>query len=268
MSSIGDYNTIMSDHNIFNQIVYTPLSDALRLLEERKKDPELTQKIKDLLKNRIPEILIKNNCAISARQLATPNWENRRFISISKENGLKPVFFEYYEDKLTSNNKYKHSLGHIHIGNSVNKKGEDIVEKISIVDFNVYNGKKIKEVHTRWGDKLVDFHRNLFDLYGIGDIYFFNENDWYEKPKNETPKDFYYNFFVLMTCYGILFENFIVSDDSEGLFTKEVILPTLDKVINDTGVKPLIVPVDSLETEVSDFWYYHEDIIKKIISNK
>jgi hypothetical protein len=36
--SIGDYDTIMSDRNIFNQIVYTPLSEALRLLEERQKD--------------------------------------------------------------------------------------------------------------------------------------------------------------------------------------------------------------------------------------
>jgi hypothetical protein len=27
-TSIGDYNKIMSDRNIFNQIVYTPLSEA------------------------------------------------------------------------------------------------------------------------------------------------------------------------------------------------------------------------------------------------
>ncbi|MFA6392497.1 MAG: hypothetical protein WCW54_00205 [Candidatus Paceibacterota bacterium] len=43
--SIGDYDTIMSDRNIFNQIVYTPLSEALRLLDERQKDPELMAKI-------------------------------------------------------------------------------------------------------------------------------------------------------------------------------------------------------------------------------
>ncbi len=34
MIKIGDYNTIMNDHNIFNQVVYTPLSEALRTLEE------------------------------------------------------------------------------------------------------------------------------------------------------------------------------------------------------------------------------------------
>lgn len=39
MSTIGDYEKIMSDRNIFNQVVYTPLSEALKLLEERRKDP-------------------------------------------------------------------------------------------------------------------------------------------------------------------------------------------------------------------------------------
>ena len=38
MTSIGDYNKIMSDRNIFNQIVYTLLSEALRFLGERQKN--------------------------------------------------------------------------------------------------------------------------------------------------------------------------------------------------------------------------------------
>jgi hypothetical protein len=178
MSSIGDYNTIMSDHNIFNQIVYTPLSDALRLLEERKKDPELTQKIKDLLNGQIPDILIENNCGILARQLATPNHENKLFISITKENKLKPVFFEYYDDKFTSNNAYKHSLGQIKIGSGLGKNGVDIFEKISIVDFNKFNGRKIKDVETIWGEKLVDLHRKLFSLYDMDGVSFYDENNW------------------------------------------------------------------------------------------
>ncbi len=53
---IGDYNTIMNDRNIFNQIVYTSLSEALRLLDERRKDPELMAKVGKLLKGDMPEI--------------------------------------------------------------------------------------------------------------------------------------------------------------------------------------------------------------------
>jgi len=35
-TSIGDYNKIMSDRNIFNQTVYTLLSEALHLLDKDK----------------------------------------------------------------------------------------------------------------------------------------------------------------------------------------------------------------------------------------
>jgi len=35
-TSIGDYEKIMSDKNIFNQTVYTPLSEALHLLDKDK----------------------------------------------------------------------------------------------------------------------------------------------------------------------------------------------------------------------------------------
>ena len=55
--SIGDYDIIMSDRDIFNQIVYTPLSEALQLLDGRKKDKELMAKVDKLLKGDIPEVL-------------------------------------------------------------------------------------------------------------------------------------------------------------------------------------------------------------------
>ena len=72
-TSIGDYNKIMSDRNIFNQIVYTPLSEALRLLDERQKDKELMIKVEKLLKGNIPEILRNKKCGVLCRQVTTPN---------------------------------------------------------------------------------------------------------------------------------------------------------------------------------------------------
>ena len=64
-----------------------------------------------MLKGDIPEIL-KNNkkYAVLFRQIATPNYETKRFIALAKENNLCPVIFEYHNDKFTSNNEFKHSL--------------------------------------------------------------------------------------------------------------------------------------------------------------
>lgn len=266
--SIGDYNKIMSDRNIFNQIVYTPLSDAIRLLEERQKDKELVAKIQKLFKGKIPEILKQKKCAVIARQIATPNNENRMFISIAKENGLNPVFFEYYADKFTSNNIYKHSLGQLYIQNKLDKNGNSCVEKINIVDFNKCNGKKFKEIKTIWNEPLTDFHKRLFELYGLKDIDFHDESKWYAENEICELNSAYFNFFLLFVCFGILFENFLMSKNSEGDFTRNVVLPTLEKIIKITGLKPLIVPSEPLDLEADDFWYYHLPIIKKALKSK
>lgn len=269
MIEIGDYNFIMSDRNIFNQIVYTPLPEALRILEERRKDPILVAKVEKLLNGHVPRIFKENKCGIMARQLATPNYDSRTFLSTVKENGLYPVFLEYFEDKFTSNNQYKHSLGQLQIQNENNKNNNECIEKITIIDFNKSNGKKIKEVKTLWGESLIDFHKKLFTSYGLNDeVNFFNENDWYKKNINEKPEDFYINFFLLVTCFGILFENFLISgDDNEINFTKNIVLPALKKVTEISGLKPLIVPVGDLDVETENFWLYHLPIVKKQIKN-
>jgi hypothetical protein len=267
MIEIDDYKNIISDRNLFNQTVYTPLPEAIKLLSERQKDPEFVTKVSKLLPGNVPNIFKNKKCAIMARQLATPNQDSRTFISLAKKNGLHPVFLEYFDDKFTSVNQYKHSLGQLQIQNKNDKNNDERIEKISIIDFNKSNGKKIKEVKTLWGESLIDFHKKLFDLYKLKDFSFFEESNWYEK-KNEKPIEFYINFFVLVTCFGILFENFLITgDDNEINFTKNVVLPALKRATILTGVKPLIVPVGDLDIETEDFWYYHLPIVKKAIKN-
>lgn len=108
MIKIGDYEKIMSDRNIFSQIVYTPLSEAIQLLEKRRKDPEFTAKVEKLLKGDVPEFLKKKKCGVLSRQVATPNYESKRFISITKSCNLHPVFFEYHNDRFIPENVFKH----------------------------------------------------------------------------------------------------------------------------------------------------------------
>ena len=58
MNETMDYEKIMSDRKLFNKTVYTPLSQALKILEERRQDKVLVAKIKELLKNDIPDFLL------------------------------------------------------------------------------------------------------------------------------------------------------------------------------------------------------------------
>lgn len=265
MSTIGDYNEIISDRNLFNKVVYTPLSEALKILEERRNNPELVRKIEELLKGDIPEILKKNKCGVQFRQIATPNHDTRHFISITKDNNLTPVLFEYHEDKFTSNNVFKHSLGQLKVYNNVNKKGLFPFEKITITDFAFYDGMKLKEVKTLWGESLIDFHRKLFvfNNYNMDSFCFYEASIWL-KNNGGRAVNYYNNFFLLFICHGLLFENFLLNEeDSE--FTKNIVLPAIDIVVKKTGLKPLIIPIGPLDIETDDHWISHNNNIKKII---
>lgn len=271
MDKIDDSNKIMGDKKIFYKMVYTPLSEAIKILEERQKDKKLIEKIENILKNNIPEPLknIAKNGVIF-RQVATPNYEIRWFIDLTKSHNLNTVFFEYHSDKFTSNNFYKHSLGQLRIHKDKhNKNGENIEEKITIVDFNKYNGKQLKDVLTIWGESLIDFHKKLFDAYGYkkDDLCFHEASEWF---KENGPKaiDYYTNFILLFICHGMLFENFLFGG-SEGGFTEDILLPAFKKASDLAGVKPLIVPIPPMDPDIEEdiHWHSYSPKIKSLINN-
>ena len=266
MASVGDYNKIMSDRNLFNKVVYTPMSEATRLLDERRKNPELMAKVEKLLNGDIPEILKNKKCGVLCRQIVTPNHETTMFLSIAKDYNLLPFLFEYLDDKFTPENKFKHSLGQLHIQKKKDKKGYVQVERITIVDFHKYSSKKLRDVKTLEGELLVDFHRKLFNVhnYNKEELNFFDGSNWYKKNGEKAIK-YYVNFFLLCTCFGILFENFLIIDSEASKFTREIVLPAIEKVIDLTGVKPLITPIGPLEIEDDGLWYHHNYKIKKVL---
>ncbi len=268
MENIGDYNKIMADRKLFNKTVYTPMSEALRLLDERRKDPELMAKVEKLLNGDIPEILKEKKCAVLGRQIATPNHETRMFIKLAQENGLFPVFFEYHDDKFSSRNEFKHSLGQLYIPSKTGKKNGHTVERLTIIDFNKHGNSKLKDIKTLWGESLIDFHRKLFKGhdYSTKDLYFYEASGWYKRNGGKAI-DYYTNLFIIFTCYGVLFENFLTSKDSEGDFTEKIVLPAIEKVVNLTGIKPIIIPLEPLEIETDKLWYHHLIKIKELIPN-
>lgn len=266
MNPTVNYDEIMSNRKLFNEFVYTPLSEALKILDERQKDPVLMAKVHDLLKGDIPVIFKKNTkYGVQFRQVATPNNDTRHFLSISQDNNLEPVIFEYHDDKFTSNNDFKHSLGQLRFHDCANKKDVYPIEKITIVDFNKYNGKKLKEVKTLSDDSLIDFHKKLFlyHNYDIKSIKFYDASDWF-KNNGGKAADYYYNFFLLFVCFGILFENFLLNDEGAD-FTREVILPAIDRVILETGFRPLIIPIGPLDIETDDHWISYNPNIKHLV---
>lgn len=258
----------MSDKKLFFSTVYTPLSEALKILEERQKDQKLQSKIEKLLNNDIPSPLKgPGKKAVQFRQIATPNHDVKCFTEITKDNDLKTVFFEYYNDKFTSNNDFKHSLGQLKIHLKINKHGNHVEEKVTIFDFNKYNGKKFKDILTLWSEPLVDFHRKLFTVCGYPpkDLHFYDASDWFSN-NGAKAVDYYVNFLLLFVGHGILFENFLLKG-SEGEFTKEIFLPAFDKACSLSGMKPLIVPIPPMDNEEDPHWTSYDKKVKAFLES-
>lgn len=257
---------LLSNRKKFEDFVYTnSLTDAVDILKKRRGDSNLEKKvIKFLGEAGLPSPFLHAMRLVMFRQVATPNIEISRFLIAADGVDVKPVFFEYLEDKFTSNNEWKRYLGKIAFYDGVGKKGGDKINYHTIIDFNRSNGKKISEVVTSWGDKLADFHRSLFPLnYShVNDDFFFEGSDWFKKGGGKACV-YYPKFLSLLICHGILFENFLLDREDEFLFCKEIFLPALLEVRKKFGLKPLIIPLSPTSIETAEFWLCHNPRTRK-----
>jgi len=254
MIQIPDIEVLIADRLLFNAFIYTPINDAVRMLEERSGDESLEETVKNNLSVEIPSVLQKSSCAFLSRHVATPNYETRRFINlVEATQKLTPVLGEYIDDKFVSNNVLKHGLGRLGFYQGRDREGNMKTEFCNCIDFNASNGKKISEIKTLWGQSLVDFHHEFFTkTYLAHDTMFFDASGWYLKAGGNAI-NYYHNLLLLFVRNGILFENFML-DKKELLFTKEIFLPAFIKIVQETGVKPLIVALEPTEIEGDIFW--------------
>lgn len=263
---VDNIDLLINDRKKFEEFIYTPIDQAIKELDLRRKDQELTKKVHDLFGGDIPETLKKQPKAVLFRQLATPNYEVRRFVSIALlTEVLKPLLWEYYEDKFTSNNEWKHSLGKLKFYKGMGGNNTTRFECMNVVEFNKSVGKKISEVRTFNDESLINFHHRLFDetFSSFQDRDYFDASSWFKK-HGETAKNYYLPFLGLFLQNAVLFENFIL-DYKELEFTKEVFLPAFLEIYKRFGIKPLIVALEPTNLEGEVFWMCHPFETKKVV---
>jgi hypothetical protein len=261
---------LVSNREEFNKFVYTPLEVAIEELKNRRMDQSLQSSIEEKVIEEMPQIIRDKNCAVTFRQLATPNYELRRFINlVDGMEDFTPVFFEYSKDKFTDNNEWKYHLAKLFFYNGKGKKGGEKTTQTNIIDFNSSRGKKIGDISTLWGQSLVDFHHELFNIAYEGkgkEIIFLDASDWFAKSGGNA-RDYYENFLTIFVSNGILFENFML-DKKEYTFTKEIILPAFIRVMKKCGKKPLIVALEPTEIESDRFWMCHPAETKSLVEQR
>lgn len=261
-------DSIIADRKLFDSHIYTNLNDAIQELHLRQKDEDLKAKVRKMLPAGIPSLMNDRMNVVLFRHIATPNYEIRRFMSVADAlEEHNTLILEYTADKFTNRNESKYFLGRICLDKGMNKNKESMFECQNIVDFNSNNSKPISSVKTLWGQPLVDFHHELFESVfpkfrnSIVDV-----SDWL-KLHGSTAKEYYKSFLLLFVRDGILFENFLL-DGKEVSFTKEIIMPCIEEITRELGVRPLIVALSPTEIEVDKFWFSHPYSDKDFISRR
>jgi hypothetical protein len=253
---------LLSDPIKFREFVYTPLESAIKELRNRTQSSDITthESLRTHFNGELRAVLF--------RHIATPNYEIRRFLSLMDGlEGLRPLILEYTEDKFTNANEWKHSLGKIPFFKGFDSKDNMKFEAVSVIDFNQSNGKPISEVKTLWGQSLVSFHHELFArIYPNLDENIKDLSEWIHK-NGQSAKNYYKQFLKIFIRQGVLFDSFL-TEGEEQEFTKNIILPCLIEIEEETGYKPLIVSLEPTETEKSKFWLCHPYEDKSFVVQK
>lgn len=224
------------------QYVYTPPLEAKEEIWKRWNDHALRQEVEAFL-GEVPLDMQKEPRAVLFRQLMTPNYECTQFLDSARALQLKPLGWEYLEDIFLTINKDKAYLGKMRFRSQpINGNG---IRHRRVIRLNENEKRKFTEIKTLWGENFVDFHHRILTQRITG-LQLFDASQWYAS-KGGKAKEYYEYFMALFICHGILFENFI-TDEREREFSLSVVEPSIDKIENRFGIKPLIIQL-SLENE-------------------
>lgn len=253
----------MNEHQEIMNEIYTPFSLLKAEMQSRYADPELQKKVRDFwAENPFPYNFDEPRAMLS-REVITPNRELKYFLELANGLDAKPLFLEYPEGKFVAKNKGKYALCKL----AFLPGADDPAESCKIVDFNTWEGKRLSDVQTTWSQPLVDTHRELLtEEYPAMSGNVVDISEWFNKTRG-LGEDYYLHFLSLFICHGVLFDNYLLSDDAENEFFFEKILPSFRKAKELFGVRPLIFPLLPIEHERDPHWYAydsrHKEAIKK-----
>ncbi len=245
--------------------IYTPLSIAKEEIWRRWNDKELRKKVEDFLGGDIPEVFKKEPRAVLVRYIATPNYEFFYFLDLANLIDLDYICPEYSNDKFVAKNPDKYNLCKMIFNNGFGKHKGMKLENINIVNFNENEGKRLNKIKTTWDEKLIDFHhRILYQSVRDSEKKVFDISKWFDSARNKNKNYYYLYYLALFLCHGVLFENFLLNKN-EGEFTNKKVLPSFNELEKIFGIRPLIVPLEPRNDEITCSWRHYSKKIKKIL---
>lgn len=249
------------------EVYISPLEAQKELKRRRSLDnfQEVVEIIKTELWKKIePPLPVLNGKAPKAylwRNIASARIEDIEFDLIARSNGFTPHWLEYPDDQYSSWNQTKIDLVRMFLHSGDGKSGGPKLEKIKLLNPEEWENKPFRDIITHEGEPLVEFHHRIRKIVfpSLGSETITDISSWI-KSQGTQSKDNYPAFLALFVVLnGVLLEDFDspFSEKREATiqlnkFKEKVFLPAFRKVIEITGLKPLIV---KLPSEQSLSWY-------------
>jgi hypothetical protein len=251
-----------SDYDAIRRYIYTPIEEAIYLLDSRQKQ-NLELPYFDVPEPLLGHLKAKDkpyrHIAIMFRQIATPNYEMHRVVELCDKYNLNLLILTIKEDKFCAGNACKHALGRMGFFEGLGRKGGKKIRYSTIIDFNKFNGHPLQECKTFRGQSFVEFHQNLLfqDIPQLNTENIADCSEWFLKQRDITCNWYRANL-KLFLKHAILFETFVLSG-SELDYTLTYILPAFQEIINVFGVKPLVVHSEAPDREGDEYWQLYPD---------
>jgi hypothetical protein len=251
-----------AETDLLKTYVYTSKSEAELELAKRWNDTELRNRVEQKLGTFMLKQLISAPRAVFSRSIISPNLEFNYFIDLVSDMQIEPLLLEY-DGKFVAKNEEKYHLCKMYFLDHVGKRKTPVLSSFKIVDFNTNEGKNMSEIKTLNGQPLRDFHHGLLEQQYPGkSVSILDITNWFNSTRFLT-EDYYFYYFSLFVCHGILFENFLTEDKEEVSYIKSHVFKSFIKVHEYFGVKPLIFPLLPIENEKFRTWYSYSNDIKK-----
>jgi len=232
-----------------NNNIHLSLDEAREELKKRWENVELRHAIEaELGENFMPQFA---DCqlGISFRQVCSPDNGFMFFYQCSKYINVKPTILEYHDDMFVHFNEEKKGLGRLRVTLENGEKST-----VDIMNFHENEKKPLGECVLKSGEKLVDFHHNLFEVTKYKPD-FIENSAWFHKIGHAS--EYYYYLLLHFVAHGVLFETLDEGDEKELGFSDNIMAPAILKIKEKYGINPMITKsYPTNQNDVEDFYWW------------
>ncbi|MFA6159465.1 MAG: hypothetical protein WC678_00025 [Parcubacteria group bacterium] len=240
--------------------IYVSLDEAREEIRKRWNDVELRKKVEEELGDNFMPEFKDNPRAVLFRQICPADNGFEFFFYSGKYIKAEPLILEYHDDMFVSFNEEKKGLGRLRV-----RLNDGSPAMIDIMNFHENEKKKLGECVLKTGEKLVDFHHNLFNI-SMHRVDCIENSNWFHNIGDASR--YYYYVLLHFVAHGVLFDVFqSEEDEAEDVFTREIVLPTIEKIKQKFNIKPLIIRLypSNQSTEEDFYWWCYPPVVNKYI---